>query len=275
MGLFFVTYFLIMENANQLKFTPDVFGYPLLFVMSIWIVFWFESRFGVNFNKFGVYPRNIEGLRGIIFSPFIHGSLKHLFNNSIPLFVLSSALFYFYRNIRWKVLIFGLLLTGIATWIIGRESLHIGASGVVYMLAAFLFFKGIFSKQFQLTALALAVVFLYGGLLWYVFPVNPEISWEGHLSGFLVGLVFSFIFKTNPIQNKKYEWEKEDYNPDDDPFLKQFDENGNFIELPKEVVEETIENEKPVEQITKRVKIVYTFKKNSDSISDDKISREH
>lgn len=143
------------------------------------------------------------------------------------------------------------------------------------MLAAFLFFKGIFSKQFQLTALALAVVFLYGGLLWYVFPVNPEISWEGHLSGFLVGLVFSFIFKTNPIQNKKYEWEKEDYNPDDDPFLKQFDENGNFIELPKEVIEEPVENEKPVEQITKRVKIVYTFKKNSDSISDDKISREH
>ena len=85
----------------------------------------------------------------------------------------------------------------------------------------------------------------------------------------------AFIFKTNPIQNKKYEWEKEDYNPDDDPFLKQFDENGNFIELPKEVIEETIENEKPVEQITKRVKIVYTFKKNSDSISDDKISREH
>lgn len=254
-----------MSNSNQLKFSPEVFGYPLLFVMMIWIVFWVESRFGVNFNSFGVYPRKLEGLRGILFSPFIHGSLKHLFNNSIPLFVLSTALFYFYRQIRWKVLLLGILFTGIATWAIGRASLHIGASGVVYMLAAFLFFKGIFSKQFQLTALALAVVFLYGGMLWYVFPVNAEISWEGHLSGFVVGLVLAALFKSNPIQNKKFEWEKDDYNPDNDPFLKQFDENGNFIDLPKENTAEAIENEKPAEQITRRVKIIYNFKKDSDS----------
>ncbi|MDC8001008.1 rhomboid family intramembrane serine protease [Aequorivita todarodis] len=256
-----------MSESNQLKFTPEVFGYPLLFVMVLWIVFWIESRFGLNFNAYGVYPRELKGLRGILFSPFIHGSLKHLFNNSIPLFVLSSALFYFYRNIRWKVLLFGLLLTGIATWFIGRSSLHIGASGVVYMLAAFLFFKGIFSKQYQLTALALAVVFLYGGMLWYVFPVNPEISWEGHLSGFIVGLLFAFFFKGNPVQNKKYEWERDDYNPDNDPFLKQFDENGNFIELPKELPKdppmEEIEAKKP-----RRIKIIYSYKKNSEDTSE-------
>lgn len=247
-----------MSNPNQLKFSPEVFGYPLLFVISLWIVYWVEARFALNFNSFGVYPRKLSGLRGIIFSPFIHGSLKHLFNNSIPLFVLSTALFYFYRNIRWKVLIFGLLITGIATWLIGRASLHIGASGVVYMLAAFLTFKGIFSKQFQLTALALAVVFLYGGMLWYVFPVNPEISWEGHLSGFLVGLLFAFYFKSNPIQNKKFEWERDDYNPDNDPFLKQFDENGNFTELPKELREE-----ETLQQKLDRFNVIYNYKENS------------
>jgi hypothetical protein len=148
--------------------------------------------------------------------------------------------------------------------------LHIGASGVVYMLVAFLFFKEIFSKQFQLTALALVVVFLYGGMLWYVFPVNPEISWEGHLSGFFVGFLFSFLFKTMPIERKKYEWEKESYNPENDPFLRQFDENGNFIELPKELNEiadvidpeaqPTIKHLKTKD--SKTVKIVYSFKKS-------------
>ncbi|WP_347374203.1 rhomboid family intramembrane serine protease [Aequorivita sp. Q41] len=253
-----------MSTENHLKFSPEVFGYPLLFVIVIWIVYWVESRFGLNFNSFGVYPRKVEGLRGIIFSPFIHGSLQHLFNNSIPLFVLTSALFYFYRPIRWQVLIFGLLLTGLATWLIGRPSLHIGASGVVYLLAAFLFFKGIFSKQFQLTALSLAVVFLYGGMLWYVFPVNPDISWEGHLSGFFIGLVFAFFFKGNPVQNKKYEWEKEDFNPDNDPFLRQFDAHGNFIEPIKEEPIENATTETVVGKV-RRIKIVYTHRKNTDS----------
>src|SRR5690554_5066683 len=130
-----------MSDSNQLKYTPEVFGYPLLFVVVLWIVFWIESRFGLNLNVYGVYPRELKGLQGVLFSPFIHGSLKHLFNNSIPLFVLTAALFYFYRNIRWKVLVYGFLLTGFATWLIGRPSLHIGASGIVYMLASFLFFK--------------------------------------------------------------------------------------------------------------------------------------
>ncbi|MDN3724317.1 rhomboid family intramembrane serine protease [Aequorivita sp. SDUM287046] len=253
-----------MSTSNQLKFSPEVFGFPLLFVMVLWIVFWVESRFSLNFNSFGVYPRDWKGLRGIIFSPFIHGSLKHLFNNSVPLFVLSSALFYFYRDIRWKVLLFGLLFTGIATWLIGRPSLHIGASGIVYMLAAFLFFKGVFSKQYQLIALSLIVVFLYGGMLWYVFPVNPEISWEGHLSGFFIGLLFAFYFKRNPIPNKKYDWEHDDYDSEKDPFLKQFDENGNFIEIPKNIPIDPV-SEKITAPTPRFIKIVYTLKKKSET----------
>jgi len=212
--------------------------YPLLFLLSIVFVFWLESRFNLNFNYLGIYPRKIEGLRGILFGPFIHGDSSHLFNNSIPFVVLSSALFYFYKNIRWKVLLLGILFTGVLTWIIGRPSLHIGASGVIYMLTAFLLFKGIFSKQYQLTALSFAVIFLYGSFIWYVFPIDPKISWEGHLSGFLVGFIFSLAFKNPPLlENKKYLWEKEDFNPEEDAFLQQFDEDGNFIEKPKEIIE--------------------------------------
>lgn len=219
-----------MEKSSPFQFTTGVLGYPVLFVLLIWIVFWFEVRFGVSFNDFGVRPRDIKGLRGILFSPFIHGDLKHLFNNTIPLFVLSMALFYFYKRISWQVLLFGLLLTGILTWSIGRPANHIGASGIIYMLAAFLFFKGIFSKHYRLVALSLIVVFLYGGMLWYVTPIDPEISWEGHLSGLISGFVLSLIYRTNIAKSPKYEWEKPGYNEEEDLFMQHFDENGNFVE---------------------------------------------
>ena len=243
-----------MTKKAGVSFYSGIIYGPLLFVLSIWVVYWVEIRFGLRFTSFGIYPQKIEGLRGIFLSPFIHGGLQHLFNNSVPLFVLSAALFYFYRNVKWKLLLTGLLLTGLLTWIIGRPSYHIGASGIVYLLASFLFFRGVFSKQYQLTALSLTVVFLYGSLLWYVFPIDATISWEGHLSGFLVGFVFSFFFKENTIPTKKYEWQREDYNPEEDEFLKHFDEHGNFIESIPDT--DSIEEEK-----TNTSRIVYHFKK--------------
>jgi len=218
------------------------------------IVFWFESIFNFNFNYLGIYPRKLVGLRGIIFSPFIHGDIKHLFNNSIPILVLTSALFYFYRNIRWKVLIYGTLLTGLLTWLIGRTSLHIGASGVIYMLTSFLLFRGIFSKQYQLTALSFIVIFLYGGFIWYVFPIDDKISWEGHLSGFIVGLFFSLLFNKETLKNKKYIWEREEYKPEEDAFMKHFDEEGNFIE--------ELTSEEDVEEESKPLQVNYILKKN-------------
>ncbi len=270
-----------MKRQNGLYFSNDVIVYPLLIVLFIWIIYWFETMFSFNFNYLGIYPREIIGLRGVILAPFIHGSLEHLFNNSVPLFALTVALFYFYRNVRWRVLLLGLLLTGLCTWIIGRPSNHIGASGVVYMLTAFLFFRGIFSKNFQLTALSLVVVFLYGGLLWYLFPVDPQISWEGHLSGFFVGLFFAFIFKENTVEQLKYKWQEKDFNEAEDPFISQFDEHGNFIEIKPIAVENRIEkgdisdpNEirDSITQTGNEVKIVYTYRPNlgSDKIGADK-----
>lgn len=220
----------MLKEKQPFIFSTGVIGYPLLFILLIWVVFWFEIRFGFDFNHFGVQPRTIKGLRGILFSPFIHSDIKHLFHNTIPLFVLSMALFYFYRSISWKVFLVGLLLTGLMTWSIGRPANHIGASGIIYLLASFLFFKGIFSKYYRLIALSLIVVFLYGGLLWFIVPVDPKISWEGHLSGLLVGLLLAFIYKQKIVTQPKYEWEKEDYNSDNDEFMSHFDKDGNFIE---------------------------------------------
>lgn len=212
------------------KFSTGVVGYPILFVLIIWVVFWFEVRFGYNFSKYGIYPQTLDGLKGVLISPFVHGDIEHLYHNTIPLLVLSMALFYFYRPIAWKVLLLGILLSGFLTWCIGRPSYHIGASGLIYVLVSFTFFKGVFAKHFRLVALSLMVVFLYGSMIWYTLPIEQGISWEGHLSGLITGLVFAFIFRKAIAKPEKYIWEQENYDEDNDPFLKHFDEDGNFIE---------------------------------------------
>lgn len=219
-----------MNNQESFRFSTGIIAYPIVFVLIIWLVFWFEVRFGFNLSKYGIYPQTLKGLRGVLLSPFIHGSLKHLYHNSIPLFVLSAALLYFYRSIAWKVLFYGILFSGILTWAIGRPSYHIGASGLIYVLASFTFFKGIFAKHFRLIALSLMVVFLYGSMIWYTLPIEEGVSWEGHLSGFITGFIFSLIFKKEIAKPQKYQWEEPNYKEDKDPFLKHFDENGNFIE---------------------------------------------
>ena len=219
------------KEFDEFRFTTGVIAYPLAFVVLMWLVFWFELRFNFNFTSNGVLPRTFSGLRGIIFSPFIHSSLEHLYNNSIPLVALMSGLFYFYRPIAWKVILLIGLFSGIGTWAIGREAYHIGASGIIYGLASFLFFKGIWSRYYRLTAFSLIVVFLYGSLIWGTMPLDPDMSWEGHLSGFFSGTLLALFIRQNIAKPQKYEWEKIDYNENDDPFLRHFDEDGNFIEF--------------------------------------------
>ncbi len=220
----------MQEDNTQFRFTSGVVGYPLLFVLLIWIVFWFEIRFGFDFNYLGIYPRTIKGIRGILFSPFIHGDITHLWHNTLPLLILSAALFYFYQKNAWKVLLWGAILTGVSTWVLGRPANHIGASGIIYMLFGFLFFKGIAAKHFRLIALSLIVVFMYGSMVMYVLPIDPKISWEGHLSGILSGAFLGFVIKRHVATPAKYSWESETYNEEEDDFMKHFDANGNFIE---------------------------------------------
>ena len=243
-----------MKHQESFKFSTGVIAYPILFILIIWLVFWVEVRFGYNFSKYGIYPHKLKGLRGVLLSPFIHGSIQHLYHNTIPLFILSTALFYFYRSITWKIIFYGILFSGLLTWVIGRPSYHIGASGLIYVLVSFTFFKGIFAKHFRLIALSLLVVFLYGSMIWYTLPIDEQISWEGHLSGLIVGLIFALIFKKTIAKPKKYAWEEETFNEADDPFLKHFDENGNFIE----------DLEPEIGYEDKEVQIRYHFKEKKD-----------
>lgn len=218
-----------MKSVYTVKFSWSGLLYPLLFVFMIWTVYWVEIKFNFYFNEFGVVPRSVSGLKGVFFSPFIHSGIEHLASNSVPLFVLSVALFYFYNPIAWRVLFVGLILSGIFTWLIGRPSTHIGASGIIYLLVSFLFFKGIWSKNYRLIAVSLVVVFLYGSMIWGIFPQEPKISWEGHFSGLVAGVIIAIYYHNYQIELFDSRLIQPKQNEVDDAFLQQFDENGNFI----------------------------------------------
>jgi hypothetical protein len=151
---------------------------------------------------------------------------------------------YFYRDIFFKILLNGILLSGLITWVIGRESFHIGASSLIYVLASFIFFKGIMTKYYRLVALSLLVVLVYGSLIWYIFPnVKEGISWEGHLAGLITGFAFALIYKTPEYKKTlKYDWQHPDYDPSNDKFMQRFDENGNFVNPPVVEEEENLYN---------------------------------
>ena len=205
-----------MNDQHQFKFTPLVLALPLYFVLLLWFVYWFEIKFHVNLNEYGILPRKATGLRGILFGPFIHSEVAHLYHNSIPLFLLMLSLWYFYRNIALKIFITGTLLLGLLTWFIGRSSYHIGASGIIYMLFSFIFFSGIFRKYYRLIAVSLVVIFLYGSMVWYILPIEEKVSWEGHLSGFVTGILLAWVFKDSGPQRLQYEWEEEGYDDNEE-----------------------------------------------------------
>jgi len=173
-------------STQQFKYSNSVIIYPLMLLFFEWLVFWYQVRVDHGIKSYGIRPHKIEGLLGIFTSPFLHGDINHLYNNSIPLFVLSLALFYFYKKIAWKVIVYGILLSGFLTWVIGSGGNHIGASGLIYVLVSFIFFKGIFAKYYRLIALSLVIIFLYGSMIWYVFPIKIGMSWEGHLGGLIL-----------------------------------------------------------------------------------------
>ncbi|KAF2513472.1 rhomboid family intramembrane serine protease [Flavobacterium foetidum] len=223
-------------NDNQFKFSNSVIALPVFFVLLLWVIYWAQIRFDFDFYQNGIYPRDFAGLQGIVFSPFIHENLEHLYNNSIPLLILLAALRFFYPKQTFSIVVYGILFSGLITWIIGRENFHIGASGLIYVLVSFIFFKGIQTKYYRLIALSLSVILLYGGMIWYVFPdVDQSISWEGHLSGLITGFVLSVLYKT-PEYSKPilYDWQRPDFDPESDPFMRHFDENGNFISRKEE-----------------------------------------
>lgn len=208
---------------------------PLVLLILMWLIQLVSYGFDINFFEYGVHPLHWDGLPGILLMPFIHSGFKHLLANSVPFLILGTALFYFYRELSLKVLIGIWLLSGIWVWFGGRDSWHIGASGVIYGLSSFLFFSGLIRKNVQLSALALVVAFLYGSMIWGIFPdFFPEknISWEGHLGGLVAGIILAFYYRKSGPQRKRYSWEfeeeeEEEEDDDENSYWKQSKNNVN------------------------------------------------
>lgn len=194
--------------------------YPALLVLLMWLVFFIQTYSDLNVLKLGVLPRKLGGLHGVITSVFVHGDLGHIASNSLPLLVLGTLLFYFYKKIAKAAFIWMWLISGLWLWIGGRNSelhphYHIGASTLVYGLASFLFFSGLFRKHLPLMVVSALVVFLYGSLVWGVFPIQEGVSWEGHLFGGLAGLLVAFNYRKEGPQRKVYRWENEEEEGDE------------------------------------------------------------
>ncbi len=195
---------------------------PAVVVLVMWCTHLLGLAYQLDLYRFGVHPRHADGLVGIATAPFIHGDFEHLLNNSIPLLVLGWALLYFFPRLSGRVVLGSWLISGLLVWATARGNYHIGASGVVYGLAAFLFTSGLLRKQRTLMGLSLLVVFLYGSLLWGVFPIIPRISWESHFWGAAAGVVMAYLFKEVPsaVQDPKpIVWDDEEEEPAQSPDL--------------------------------------------------------
>jgi membrane associated rhomboid family serine protease len=205
---------------------------PGIFVAVMWLIMAIEILFSLDLTSLGIYPLSAKGLPGIIFSPFVHANFNHLFSNTLPLFFLWTGLFYFYSEIAIKISLLTWLITGSLVWLAGREAWHIGASGLVYGLASFLFFSGIIRRYFRLVALSLLIVFMYGSMVWGIFPdIYKNVSWESHMLGFLSGIILAIRYRNEGPQEPVPEWLDEE---DEEPAPGEEKRDEKEAELPPE-----------------------------------------
>lgn len=197
------------------SFLPGVF-----FVSLLTAIHYLVREGNPGAIAFGLMPRNPDHLTGILTFPLIHEDASHLYSNAVPLFILMALLHYIYKGLFWPVFILNWILSGAWLWLGGRPSFHIGASGLLYGLAAFLFFSGLWRWERRTMAVSLIVVFLYGGMVWGLFPFLNDVSWEGHIFGGMSGLLLSWIYRKREPQRPVYEWENETEEPtdNDEPF---------------------------------------------------------
>lgn len=196
---------------------------------AIWIVHFYQMFSGFDPGEYGIMSRRLWGVRGILTGPLVHGSWGHLISNTLPLFVLSAISIYFYRKVAMRAFWMIYILTGTAVWFFARPVSHIGASGVIYGLVAFIFWNGIFRRSLRSIILAALVMLLYSGMFMGVLPDQEGISWESHLLGSLVGIFTSFWFKGELEDD---EAKAADIVPDDENSEKQY-----F--LPRDVFDKT------------------------------------
>jgi len=190
--------------------------FPFIFLLSLWLVLLYQTLYKVDLIEYGIHPLKSDGLIGILTAPFIHADIKHLLANSFPLLFLSTCIFYFYREIAFKVFILIYLVSGFWVWTFARDAYDIGASGLVYGFASFIFFSGLLRRDNKLMALSLLITFIYGGLIWGIIPLKDQVSWESHLMGMIAGFVFGIFYRKAGPQRVPYDWgEEEEDSPEE------------------------------------------------------------
>ncbi len=208
------------------------FTVPTAFMAVCWTVKGVEDLFRLDFSFLGLKPLQADGIPGILLFHFLHGSWSHLCANTLPIIVLGACLYYFYRPIATKMWILLMLSTGLLTWCGARGGVHIGASALIYGLAYFLMFSGFLRRNRSLVVVSLLVIFLYGSLVWGLYPryaIENHISWEGHLSGFIMGIVLAIVYRKDGPRREQYD----DDDSDDDS-----DDTENYWDVPEPPKEE-------------------------------------
>lgn len=205
----------------------DYLIWPAVVVMFIWLAFFINLVYDLDWNFYGLRPGELRGLIGILSLPFLHADISHLFSNSVPLLISFGFVGVFLEKYQWKILTWVYLGSGILLWFIGRENtVHVGASAVVYGLLSFMIFHAFYNRHKQTMSAAFILIFLYGSFVYGLFPeygilIGKNISWDGHLSGFIVGIVVAFIYRNQGPKEKIYFLEDDDdeeFDPENPPY---------------------------------------------------------
>ena len=187
----------------------------LVAIGVLWTIFIFDTAFGLHLVRFGLRPGSTPGLMGIITAPLLHANVQHILSNTFPLFLSLTAILYLYPRASVRVIPLIWLGSGALTWFIGRPTVHIGASGMIYGLLAFVFVSGIMRRDMRSVSVSLLIAFLYGSMVWGVLPIRPHMSWEMHLSGAVLGVLLAFVFrKWDRTPLVRYAWEDDDSVPE-------------------------------------------------------------
>ena len=225
-----------MDNkAERRKFLGSLIV-PLLIVVVMWVVKIVEVSLNTDFGRYGVTPHTARGLIGIFTLPFLHGSWEHLLSNSVPILVLGTALYYCYPTLANRVMLITYLASGLITWCIGNpDSTHIGASALVYGLNLFLIASGFIRGNRMLIVISLIMVFLYGSFIWGMIPslaIPQNISWEGHLSGAVIGILLAIFLRKEGPQKEVHHWDEDDDDEDDASTGSGTDEEKPYWDVP-------------------------------------------
>ena len=187
----------------------------LVFIGILWSIFIIDAVFGLRLGQFGLRPGSVPGLIGIVTAPLLHGSVQHLLSNTIPLLVSLTATLYLYPNSSVRVIPLIWLGSGVLAWFIGRPSLHLGVSGLIYGLLAYVFVGGLLRRDMRSVSVSLLVGFLYGSMIWGVLPIRPHMSWEMHLAGAMIGFLLAVLYRNwDRIPLVRYDWEDDDSVPE-------------------------------------------------------------